>query len=152
MLSFWHILKHGVEWSDILEWQFRVGVWSELSWTWLKVKTCIRSGPPKCRLMLINKHSKNSWPFRVDPFSETGYCAGKQTGSHKSRSPSKDWRKTTKCIQIPPPKSWPWLLTRFRKCRSTCSEACNSTNGFVVNYCRYLDRVSWNSKCHKIYA
>ena len=36
---------------------------------------------------------KNLLPRKVDPFSEGTWCAGKQTGSHKSCLPYKKWQK-----------------------------------------------------------
>ena len=43
----------------------------------------------------------NFFPFRVDPFSEGTWCAGKQTGSFKSCLPCKTWQKISQVYQVP---------------------------------------------------
>ena len=56
------ILNYGIQ-SFGVEWCFGLGVFrSELSWTRLKFKSCIRSGTPKGLLIVINKHPNNNWP------------------------------------------------------------------------------------------
>ena len=43
----------------------------------------------------------NSFPFKVEPFTEGIWCAGKQTGSPKSYLPCKNGRNSTNCIRSP---------------------------------------------------